>query len=217
MIKKVATLFIPFVLVASEVVADIDFCSVEGENLIKDPQFSEQKAGGWLVHWISTQHAGEPSYERTIDGGELSVTKVGPQPGYIFKQRLDISGDHGKKLAFYAELAFDLHAAPATLRLMPPGGGLSLTARSAQNGQGKALMDASLLNEPRLGKMDWHPVQVVVELPKETRSIEVGFRLEADGVLKARNPRLQYVDESEKRCEITAGANMFEVKKSALR
>ena len=78
-------------------------------------------------------------------------------------------------------------------------------------------MDASMLNKPRLGKVEWHPVQVIVALPEETQSVEAGFRLEAEGVLKARNPRLQYVDESRKPCAETPGAQFFQAQKSGLR
>ncbi len=217
MVKTVQTLFVALLsFVAAEVTA-ADFCDVQGQNLIKDPTFSQQRPSGGLTHWLSLQHAGEPSYEHFTEKGVFTVTRVGPQPGFIFKQRVDLAPESGAKLAFYAELEFDLTASTSTFQAMRHGGGLAVTARSQKNGQGRVLMDASLLNTPRLGNLEWHPVQVVVALPEGTRSVEAGFRLEADGVLKVRNPKLQYVDESEKPCEVTPGANMFEVKKSGLR
>ncbi len=217
MINVIKNSAIALLATACNVAGENQLCEVKGENLIKDPYFSVQKDGGGLAHWLSTQHGGENSYKYSTENGEFTVERVGEQPGFLFRQRVDIVKSEENKLAFYAELEFDLSVSPATLRLSPPGGGLAFTAWSGKGGRGKPLLDASLLNEPKLGKLEWHPVQIVVSIPQETRSVEVGFRLEANGVLKARNPRLQIVDESVNTCAITPGANFFEVKKSTLR
>lgn len=203
-------------LAACEPAPDANFCKVTGENLIKDPAFNTRTDRGNLKHWATAQHAGENSYQYDIDDGELSIRKIGTQPWFVFKQRMDIPAQAGKKLAFYAELELDLQE-PVEEHGFKVGGGLLLTAKARPNGQGKVLLDASLLHEPHLGKVDWRPVQVVVELPDKTRSLILGAMQRADGSLKIRNPKLQWVDESEQPCDITPGAVAFKQQKSSLR
>jgi hypothetical protein len=209
-------LLLTLLLAACEPAADANFCKVMGDNLIKNPGFSTQTTRGSLKHWTTAQHAGENSYQYNVDKGEVTIRKIGTQPWFVFKQRLDIPAPAGKKLAFYAELELDLQA-PTREQAPPIGGGLFLTAKARTNGQGRVLMDASLLHEPRIGKVDWRPVQVVVELPAKTRSLIFGGMQRADGTLKIRNPKLQLVDESEQPCDITPGADLFKPHQSSLR
>jgi hypothetical protein len=214
--NRYTLLLITLLLAACEPTADTNFCKVTGDNLIKNPLFSAKTTRGSLKHWTTAQHAGENSYQYTVDNGELSISKIGTQPWFVFKQRMDTPTLAGKKLAFYAELKLDLRS-PAIEQAPPIGGGLSLTAKAGTNGQGKILMAATLLNEPRLGKVDWHPVQVVVELPAKTQSVILGGLQQADGSMKIRNPKLQRVDESRQPCEVTPGADLFKPQKSSLR
>ncbi|MEH6589860.1 MAG: hypothetical protein V7746_06390 [Halioglobus sp.] len=209
-------LLLTMVLAACEPAADADFCKVMGDNLIKDPTFSTRTPRENLKHWTTAQHAGENSYQYNIDNGELNIRKIGTQPWFVFKQRMDISEQAGNKLAFSAELKLDLQA-PAIEHSFTAGGGLFLTAKARANGQGRVLMSASLLHEPRIGKVDWHPVQVVVELPDKTRSLVLGGTQQADGSFSIRNPKLQRVDESKQPCDITPGAELFKPQKSSLR
>ncbi|MEH6582449.1 MAG: hypothetical protein V7754_10985 [Halioglobus sp.] len=188
-----------FLAVATPI-AQGDSCAVKGENFLLDPSFTERDDHGRLAHWRSLQHAGESSFEVTIENGELTIAKTGTQPWFMFRQSIKTEQLAGKKLAFDAELKFDLQP-PAVASMFTLGGGLQLAAKPASSG--RPLLRSSLNHEPRLGKVDWHAVQVVVQLPRRTGLIELGFAHQADGVLQIRQPTFRLVDESEQPCEIT--------------
>jgi len=199
-----------------EQAASASLCEYTGDNLIRDANFSQPGNGRRLEHWTSAQHAGENSYRTVIEDGVLTVEKIGTQPWFVFRQRIDTPGLAGKRLALNAELSLEL-SSPARDRGLAEGGGLLLTARSRAGGKGKVLMSAPLLNEPRIGRVDWHSAQIVVQLPEKTRSVEVGFLLQADGTLQVRKPSLYQVDETAGPCNLTPGAVIPQVKKSSLR
>jgi hypothetical protein len=175
-------------------------CAMIGENFLLDPSFTERNDKGQLAHWKSLQHAGENSFERTIENAELTVTKIGTQPWFMFRQSIPADALADKKLAFNAELKFDLQP-PAMASMFTLGGGLMLTAKPGPSG--RPLLRSRLNHEPRMGKHDWHPVQVVVQVPRRTRMIDLGFALQADGTLQVRQPSLRLVDESNQPCAIT--------------
>jgi len=49
-------------------------------------------------------------------------------------------------------------------------------------------------------------VQVVVQLPPKTDTVEVGFLHQAEGTVQARNPSFQLVDESKGPCDVSPNA-----------
>ena len=70
------------------------------ENLLKNPDFkvSEQQ------HWLSSQHAGETSFNTQVDGGVLEMVRTGPEPWMIYRQRVSLSVDGPAKLRLTADL-----------------------------------------------------------------------------------------------------------------
>lgn len=192
--------WITLVLAIGTPAAQADLCPVKGENFLLDPGFTGRNDLGYLTHWKSLQHAGENSFDVAIENGELTITKTGTQPWFMFRQSIKAEQLAGKKLAFEAELKFDLQP-PAVASMFTMGGGLQLAAKPGSSG--RPLLRSSMNHEPRLGKVDWHAVQVIVQLPRRTSLIELGFAHQADGILQVRQPSFRLVDESDQPCEIT--------------
>ena len=102
-------------------------------------------------------------------------------------------------MAYTAEIKLDL--TPEGMRAFPIGGGLTLVARSGNN---TIVLLSKLNHEPRLGKTDWLPVEVIVDLPRNTKIIDLDFIHQASGVLQVRNPSFHRVDADSKACAITS-------------
>jgi hypothetical protein len=177
---------------------DPDVCQKLGDNLLQDADFELEKQDGRSKAWGALQHAGEKSFEYTIENGELTIEKIGTQPWGIFRQRLRTSDLNGTRMAFTAELKMDL--SPDGARIPPTGGGLNLTARSGNN---RILLRSTLNHEPRIGKTDWQPVRVIVDIPETTEIIELGFLHQASGVLQVRKPSFHQVDAASPACAVT--------------
>jgi len=177
---------------------DPDVCRQLGDNLLQDADFALEKQSRRSQIWSALQHAGEPSFEFIIEDGELTINKIGTQPWGIFRQRLRTNELGGTRMAFTAELKMDL--SPDGSRMHPIGGGLNLTARSGNN---RILLQSKLNHEPRLGKTDWLPVRVIVDIPERTEIIELGFLHQASGVLQVRKPSFHRVDAASPACAVT--------------
>ena len=182
-----------------------EFCErVEG-NFLKDPTFSQRNSGGVLQYWGSTQHAGEPSFDLDFDNGELTINKIGTQPWFYFRQNVAAQELVGKMLALTAELKLDLRP-PEKPQAIKVGGGIMIVARSSSSQGRKLLLRSVLDHQPSLGKADWHPVQVVVQIPADTDVVDVGFLHQADGTMQVRNPSFQLVDGSSQPCAVSPNA-----------
>ncbi len=177
---------------------DPEVCQQLGDNLLQDANFALEKHNGRSKLWGTLQHAGEKSFEYTIENDELTIKKIGTQPWGIFRQRLRTSDLDGARMAFTAELKMDLGPDGSLMR--PIGGGLNLIARSGNN---KILLRSKLNHEPRLGKTDWLPVRVIVDIPETTETIELGFLHQASGVLQVRKPSFHRVDAASPACAVT--------------
>ena len=185
--------------------ASSDMCELVAGNLLQDPMFLQRKPAGVLGYWVGTQHAGEPSFELEFDSGELTINKTGTQPWFYFRQNVAVEQFVGKKLALTAELKLDMQQQQSQQGLIV-GGGIKMVARSSSLQGRKLLLRSTLDHEPHIGKTDWDPVQVVIELPKGSSTLDVGFLHQADGTLQVRNPSLQLVDESRGPCAISPNA-----------
>lgn len=194
-----------------------DLCAVSGDNLLQNSHFEQRTADGGLTSWQRSQHAGDSSYDVNIEGGELTITKTGPQPWFLMRQKIKAKALTGKKLALTAELKLGL-TNPKIEQAFKVGGGLQIVARSS-DAKGRKILLRSLLNhEPRIGTTEWHNVQVIIEPPKGTASLEIGVLHQADGVMSIRNPSLKLVDESDRECALTSGVVIGKPKvKSGLR
>ena len=185
--------------------ASSDVCELVAGNLLQDPMFLERNPAGVLQYWASSQHAGEPSFELEFDSGELTIIKTGTQPWFYFRQNVEVEQLVGKKLALTAELKLDMEPQQRRQGFIV-GGGIKMVARSSSLQGRKLLLRSVLDHEPHAGKTDWYPIRVVIELPKGSSTLDVGFLHQADGTLQVRNPSLQLVDESRGPCAISPNA-----------
>ncbi len=202
-LKKWALLGAVFFVASCESGTEIGICAVTGDSYLQNGDFSAKKKSGGPKEWTGTQHAGENSFELEIDGREVTIDKIGTQPWFLLRQRLPGKDFAGKKMAFTAEIKLDLRP-PAGVEMLPIGGGLQIAARAGAGG--KPLLRSTLDHEPRMGKTDWQTVQVVIEVPARTRTLELGFLHQADGSFSVRNPSLKLVDETTEPCELSPGA-----------
>lgn len=182
--------------------ADSKICELVAGNYLQDPGFTQRTPAGRLEHWSSTQHAGERSFAVDFDDAVLTITKTGTQPWLTFRQIVAADELAGKKLALTAELKLDLHDT-GLKHGFTVGGGLTLIARSSSAEGRKLLLRSIFDHQPHLGKTDWETVQVVVQLPEKTGTVEAGFMHQAEGTLQIRNPSLQLVDESVEPCQLS--------------
>jgi hypothetical protein len=194
-----------FIMISCGNNTDSNFCELMDGNYLQDPGFNQRTSAGRLQFWGGRQHAGEDSFDLTFDDGELTIDKIGTQPWMSFRQTVEATELAGKKLAMNAELKLDLQQ-PRDSHPTVVGGGLKIAARAGGSKGRKLLLRSNLDHQPRLGKTDWYPVQVVVQLPENTSTVEVGFLHQADGTLQIRNPSFQLVDESSRPCEVSPNA-----------
>jgi hypothetical protein len=193
---------IAFAMLSFGSTANDEFCELVDGNFLQDPMFGQVNSAGGLQYWFSSQHAGEDSFELEFGNGELTIIKTGTQPWYYLRQYIAAEELAGKKLAFTAELKLDLEKSESPT----VGGGLKVVAR-ASGARGRKLLLRSIFDhQPRNGKTDWYPVQVITRLPKNTHIVEVGLLHQADGTLQVRNLSFQLVDESRQRCAVSPNA-----------
>lgn len=195
---RLAVLALAILLTSCGGTSDPDVCRLLGDNLLQDADFALEKQDGRSKSWGTLQHAGERSFEFTIENGELTIKRIGIEPWGIFRQRLRTNDLGGARMAFTAELKMDLSS--DGMEMPPIGGGLNLTARSGNN---RVLLQSKFNHEPRLGKTDWQPVQVIVDIPETTATIELGFMHHASGVLQVRKPSFHHVDADSPACAVT--------------
>jgi hypothetical protein len=189
-------------VVFCEVTLGSTLCVLTGDNYIVNADFSERSRSGNAKHWTGIQHAGERSFERVIDGDELRITKIGTQPWFFLRQKVQAQQVllAGKKVAFSAEIKLDMQP-PAIYMAFKMGGGLQLTVKSKSSS--RILLRSTLDHEPHMGSSDWQEVQVVVRLPKKAGVIDLDILHQADGEFSVRRPSLRLVDESEGPCKLT--------------
>ncbi len=174
-------------------------CPVTGPNLLVDADFTLEGDDPQSPHWKSHRHAGAAAYSTQISKGELTIRKTAPQHWFYFGQRVSAVDQRQQKLAFSAELKLDLTPASGEYRSLRPGGGLTIKALTG----GGILWTSQLNHQPRIGKTDWQPVQVVFTVPANAQVLDLGFLHEADGTLGVRKVSLHTVDESEAPCAVT--------------
>jgi hypothetical protein len=185
-------------LAACEDTTDPDVCRALGENLLQDADFELEKQNTRSKVWNTLQHAGDKSFNFSIENGELTIDKIGTQPWGVFRQKLSAEDFRGARMAFAAELKMDL--TPEGVWMQPVGGGLNLTARSGDN---RVILQSKLQHEPRLGQTDWQPVRVIVDIPENTEYVQLDFLHQASGVLQVRKPSFHRVDAASPACAIT--------------
>ena len=191
-------LALAILLTSCDIADNTDTCSRVGENYLRDADFALEQQDPRSTHWVGLQHAGETSFEFTFEDGELSMKKIGTQPWGILRQKLRNSDLGGARMAFAAEIKLDLTG--EGVGAFPVGGGLELTARSGRN---RILLHSQLNHKPRLGKTQWQRVQVIIDIPQNTKVIDLSFLHQASGVMQIRNPSFHRVDPSSTACAVT--------------
>ncbi|MEM8563268.1 MAG: hypothetical protein AAGF57_13580 [Pseudomonadota bacterium] len=180
-------------------------CVLKAGNLLQNATFAQRREHGGIYHWSSTQHSGEPSFDLKIEDGEARIEKTGTQPWFYFRQRLDVTPIAGEIVALNVEMQLDLRV-PEQGQGFKVGGGVKMVARSAANKGRKLLLRSVLDHEPHIGEHDWQHYQIVIKLPEHSSALDVGFLMQADGLLQVRNPVLQLVDRSAGECELSPNA-----------
>lgn len=196
--KRLAAASAAILVAACGAPTDPTICLPTGDNYLQDADFALEQQDPRSNAWITIQHAGEPSFEFTPVNGELTIRKIGTQPWGVFRQQLRNVELGGERMAFTAELKFDLNTVDS--RAYNAGGGLTLTARSGRN---RIVRQSTFNHEPRLGHTQWVPVQVIVDIPGNTQNIELGFMHQAEGTFQVRNPSFHRVDASSPACAVT--------------
>ncbi len=144
-------------------------CPVTGPNLLVDADFTLEGDDPQSPHWKSHRHAGAAAYSTQISKGELTIRKTAPQHWFYFGQRVSAVDQRQQKLAFSAELKLDLTPASGEYRSFRPGGGLAIKALTV----GGILWTSQLNHQPRIGKTDWQPVQVVFTVPANAQVLDL--------------------------------------------
>lgn len=194
-----ALIAMAFTVVSFSSNASGDSCELVEGNLLQDPIFAQRNSSGVFLYWASSQHAGEKSFEPEFDKGVLTIVKTGTQPWFYFRQTVAAEELAGKKLALSAELRLDMPES----QMPTVGGGIKIVARSSSLQGRKLLLRSTFDHQPHNGKTDWYPVQVVVQLPAKTNTVDVGFLHQGDGNMQVRNPSFQLVDESSVPCAVS--------------
>ncbi|MET1080761.1 MAG: hypothetical protein ABWY06_22345 [Pseudomonas sp.] len=172
-------------------------------GLIGNPRFESKanKPNKIAEPWLTSQHAGVPSYEFSSLDGVLSIKRVDEQVWAHLAQRIDVSQLHGQTLEFSVELSGTLdqsHGEP----LGPTG--LGLTLRGKTPDQPRSMPNRAILfnqsSEPGMsvGAQDWQRQSLRFKVPttEEARDVEAELYIvmTLGGELKARGPSLQVVE-----------------------
>lgn len=195
---RLAVAFTALLLSACGSEMDTTSCKAIGDSYIKDPEFSTLFASRKDRQWHTSQHAGDKSFELTVEGGVLDITKTGTEPWTIVTQSLDVKPLKGKTVAFTADLKLDLKP-PKTPHGFKLGGGLTLSAKR----NGKLVLRTSFDHEPHMGTSDWRPVQVILKIPPKVDALRLGVIHQAGGNLQVRNPSLRVIDTADGSCTLT--------------
>ncbi|MFT5133347.1 MAG: hypothetical protein ACI9SC_001818 [Gammaproteobacteria bacterium] len=201
MLSRILFLTNALLLASCVSIDSTELCLADGKNLIEDASFSSEAENNLSRLWSQSQHAGELSFNTKIQKGVLTISKVGTQPWFTYKQVLQAEKYAGQKIVFSADLKLDLDP-PRVSHGFGDGGGLMIVAKSANR---KLVLRSVLEHEPHIGKTDWQKVQVIVQLPENTRWLTLAFLHQADGIMQVRNPFFGTVAAEKKGCAVTGG------------
>lgn len=153
-------------------------------SLLIDPEFQTWRDTGSA--WRYKQHSGAQSFDVTLDGAELAVTRIGTEPWAIYTQKVTDSRLSGRIVRYSAEVKGDV--AFETTHGFPSKAGLFLRVGPRP--------DAVMADhEPNVGEWDWQRITVERAVPEIFDYIEVGFIYQAgEGTLMARAPRISLAE-----------------------
>ena len=153
-------------------------------SLLIDPEFQTWRDTGSA--WRYKQHTGAQSFDVTLDGAELAVTRIGTEPWAIYTQKVSDSRLSGRVVRYSAEVKGDV--ALETTHGFPSKAGLFLRVGPRP--------DAVMADqEPNVGEWEWQRITVERAVPEIFDYIEVGFIYQAgNGTLMARAPRISLAE-----------------------
>jgi hypothetical protein len=145
---------------------------------LANPGFEE--GGPTPAGWITTQHAGVPSYafhldETIANGGRrsLRIDNIGREPFGAIYQVFPAAAFTGKRLRFSADLRASNAGAGRRL------GGAFLLVQAMRTGI--PIAEERMKDRPLLGTRDWHRDSVELVIPPEADQVEVGLMLVGGG------------------------------------
>ncbi|WP_116365934.1 hypothetical protein [Parahaliea mediterranea] len=165
--------------------------SCGGDNLLQNPAFDTNPAGA-APPWMSSQHAGEKSFELRYKDGVASIVKIATQPWFQLVQSVPVGDLRGKRLRYSAELKLDLTEEGVT-HGFNVGGGLTVTLRGDPDpvmGGDRLLYSEQFEHEPHIGTTDWVSVSTDIDVPANASSLRLGFAQYANGGMEIRQPAL---------------------------
>lgn len=154
-------------------------CTVS-DNLMEDLQFTQ--LGG--MQWQYVQHAGERSFTAIAEDGVLEISRTGPEPWMILRQRIEHGVLKGGRLIFSADVKGSIGTEPQ-LHGFPHVAGLWL-----QSGD-RAVDSVVAEHLPNQGYWDWQRIEI--QTPTSTRHSFsfAGFAHQAYGTVWIKNPVLR--------------------------
>lgn len=162
-----------------------------GDNLLANTDFATNVAGA-APPWMTSQHAGEKSFELTLANGTARIEKIASQPWFTLSQGLQAMPLRGETLEYSAELKLDLHEEGVD-HAFKAGGGLTMILRGDPDpvmGGDRLLASEKFEHEPHIGTWDWTPVAIRFTVPDTATSLRLGFAQYANGSMEIRNPAL---------------------------
>ncbi|MFV8819042.1 hypothetical protein [Haliea sp. E17] len=164
-------------------------CESTVTNQLQDPEFESLTRGRRERLWSVSEHAAGRSFSYALEDGVLTITKTGTEPWGIVSQGIRNPELGGRGIAYRAEIRLDMQA-PVPAHGFKQGGGLTLQARA----NGRVVGTSTLDHEPHMGKSDWVPVSVAMQLPPGVNYVQAGILHQANGTLQVRNPTLVFTD-----------------------
>ena len=174
-------------------------CQLGEENFLNDADFSAEAESSRSKHWTGIQHAGEKSFKVSFEGPVAVFEKTGSQPWFLYRQHLRTDQFATLKVAFTAEVRLSAREAE-TGEKDDDLAGLRLAAMGSS---GKPILRAENRMSDASERDEWQVVQVIMQVPKATKSLKANVFHESEGTLRMRNPSLRLVDETTKDCLIT--------------
>lgn len=175
--------------------SESDPCALEEGNYLRDADFALEAESSRSRHWTGKQHVGEKSFDVTVVDGVLTIERIGTQPWFLYRQRLDVTDLAGQRVAFTAWLRL-VEGGTERIRGVGQAGGLKLAAMSKGNAKFRVERRLAAV-EPR---QKWQKLQIIAKLPQDTDTLELSFLHKSNGVLEVREPSLQRVHPSAEAC-----------------
>ena len=176
-------------------------CLLAEENLLGDADFRLEAESRRSKFWTSIQHAGEKSFSVEIADAIVSIEKIGSQPWFLYRQRLQADDLAGQKIAFSAEVRLVGRAAVTAEPVGRPGG---IKLAVLRGGRSHLHLDQRLKADRQ--PEQWQQLQLIAQLPPDTETVQLSFLHESGGVLQVRKPSLRLVDPASAGCKVTASA-----------